>query len=841
MQPRPVPMRNPIRLRIPALFTIIGCLAVTGFPAKGAPGKATENEGSAKSETAPTPSSDDDEIFPGISRKDVEGPDRKKPAKKGQSEIDESVEKALAGMGEPSIDGPLLDPGVVHGLIKQVEPAIVKVTHQSRDGHTLGTGSGFLISADGLVATNQHVIGAARPIKVELLDGREFDVASVHAWDRHLDLAILKIDLGDEKLPFLKIAPPDSIEQGEPILGFGNPQGLKFSVVSGLVSAIRKLDEDLEVEGETPDFPMIQIAMPIEMGNSGGPIVDLEGRVLGIVTIKNVATPNLGFAVPAEHLQPLLDKPNSVPMHRWLTFGALDPAVWTTVMGARWTQRGGIIKGEGLGGGFGGRALCLSERPTPDRPYEIAVNVRLDDESGAAGLAFASDGKDRHYGFYPSGGKIRFTRFEGPDIYSWTILQQIETEAYHPGDWNELRVRVDDEKVTGFVNGTQIMEMDESVLSGGKVGICKFRSTEAEFRHFQSGEHLGEPEVSPATLTRIGKEIDGFSADGKTTGKRLEALAGSPEASRALLLERAEALEARAAAMRKLTEDLHLHEVAAGLATELDTKAPDLFRAGLQIARIDEPDLDFDYYVEQFDRLETEAREAIEKNPDLPPAKDDREKVRRLAKFLFEESGFHGSRSEYYHPGNSYLNEVLEYREGLPITLSVVFIELARRLGIEGVEGIPLPGHFLVGHRDEDAEPSLMLVDVFEGGKIITRREAEDLAWSITRNFPNDTDFKGADAKDICVRMLRNLVGIDMNERRPSEAMSYIELILTISPEESQERFQRALLRYQDENISGAREDFDWLLNRRPPGLDYDRLQQFRDQLEVESGNEEDQ
>ncbi len=811
-------MRNPNPLLLASLALLIA------FPTRG---QETEKE---PSDTKPPVGArdDSDDPFPGVTKEDLVGiPD---PKKSGMPDED-AFEAALAQIAEPTIEGALLAPGIVRQLIDRVQPAIVKVTHQSRDGHTLGTGSGFLISKDGLIATNQHVIGTARPIRVELLDGSEHEVTEVHAWDRHLDLAILKIDVGDAALPFLELADPASIEQGEPILGFGNPRGLEFSVVSGLVSAIRELGEDLQIEGETPDFPMIQVAMPIEMGNSGGPIVDLEGRVLGIVTIKHVATPNLGFAVPAEHLEPLLEKPNSVPMRRWLTFGALDSSLWTAVMGARWTQRGGIIKAETAGEGFGGRALCLSERPSPDRPYEIAVQVKLDDESGAAGLAFASDGDDRHYGFYPSDGKIRFTRFEGPDIYSWTILQQIETDAYKPGGWNELRVRVDDEKITGFVNGVQIMEMAESVLRGGQIGLCKFRNTVAEFRHFKSGDTLGAPEISTETLTALDREIDAFAADGKASTERMRTLAIAPDASREKLLERAKELETRAEAMRRLTEDLHLQEVANALTTELDKKSPDLFLVGLLIARLDQPDLDVAYYREQFDRLAEEAGDAVAAGN----AADDREKVRLLAEFLFEESGFHGSRTEYYHPGNSYLNEVIEYREGLPITLAVVFQELARRLKIRGVEGIPLPGHFLVGHRDKKAEPPLVLIDVFEGGKIISRREAEDIAWSITRTFPNDTDFKASPPRAMAVRLLRNLVGLEMNERRPSEARSYIELILAVSPEESQERFQRALLRYQDEDLDGAKEDFDWLLHRRPPGLDYGRLQQFRDQLESEA------
>ncbi|MBL9152501.1 MAG: tetratricopeptide repeat protein [Verrucomicrobiales bacterium] len=821
-------MRQPFLLRLSAIL-LAGWAPAAPDPSWAAdePAKAPPApEATQKKPASPAKGDAPGDPFPGVSKADMDAP----PKKADQPKSSDPFQSNLADMTETSVDGVTLDPAVVRKLIDRVQPAIVKITHLSRDGHILGTGSGFLISADGLVATNQHVIGTARPIKVELFDGSEFPVTAVHAWDRHLDLAILRLDLGDhDPLPHLDLAPPDSIEQGEPILGFGNPQGLKFSVVSGLVSAIRKLEGEMAVEGETPDFPLIQVAMPIEMGNSGGPIVDLDGRVLGIVTIKNVATPNLGFAVPAEHLRPLLDQPNTVPMTRWLTFGALDSTLWTTVMGARWTQRGGIIQAEGLGGGFGGRALCLSERPTPaGKAYEISVQVRLDDESGAAGLVFASDGGEKHYGFYPSDGQIRLTRFEGPDIYSWTILQQIPTDAYRRGEWNELRVRVTDEKITGFINGTQIVEMEESVLRGGKVGLCKFRNTVAEFRHFKAGERLGPAEIGRDALERLTREIDGFTTDGRRTDERLSTLAGASATSRQLLLDRAKALEAQAASLRDLTIELQLREVGDAVREELDKKEIDLFRAGLQIARLENADLDLDYYHGLFDRLVAEARPTIDK---AGPA--DRDRVRSLAKFLFDEAGFHGSRSEYYHPGNSYLNEVLEYREGLPITLSIVFVELARRLGIDGVEGIPLPGQFLVGHRETEADPPLALIDVYDGGRFISRREAEQLSWSITGNFPGADAFEASPPREIVIRMLRNLIGIDMQERRPEDALPYIDLLLVVSPEEPQERFQRALLRVQTKNLDGAKTDLDWLLQHRPPGIDYDRLQQFRDQLEL--------
>ena len=108
------------------------------------------------------------------------------------------------------------------------------------------------------------------------------------------------------------------LAQGEPVVVMGNPQGLKHSVVSGVLSGTR------EIDGRN----MMQLAIPVEPGNSGGPVLDMQGRVLGIVTMKSLVTENLGFAVSVSDLKPLLDKPNPVPIDRWLTIGAIDRAQW---------------------------------------------------------------------------------------------------------------------------------------------------------------------------------------------------------------------------------------------------------------------------------------------------------------------------------------------------------------------------------------------------------------------------------------------------------------------------------------------------------------------------------
>lgn len=742
---------------------------------------------------------------------------------------DEAAE-ALRELQESESPAQYMEPGKIRELTALAKPSIVTVRQLGRDGESRGTGSGFIISEDGLIVTNLHVIGEGRPVEVELFDGTTKPVIEVHAWDRRYDLAVIQIEPGELELKALPLAKAGKAEQGQLIAGFGAPQGLSFSVVAGVISAIREL-EDGFVGDETPDYPMLQLAMPIEQGNSGGPVIDMDGEVLGVVTLRHRITDNLGFAVLGSDLQRLLDKPNPVPMKRWRTIGLLDPRQWTPVLGADWTQRGGVVRAGQLGDGFGGRTLCLSSEAVPEGSYELEVTVRLDDESGAAGLAFASDGGDKHYGFYPSGGQIRLTRFEGADVYSWSILEQLEAPSYKAGDWNTLRVKVDDTTITGWVNGEKILELEDAGLRGGKVGLCKFRRTEAEFRGFSVARELGVKSLPAADRIRLTESIDRFLEKEKVE-ETIAELSRESEHGRLLLLERASELDRLAARLRQLEGEVYLHEVINEMTMALDRPESeiDLFEVGLQIARLDDPLLDLNYYRSAFARLVIDAAEHLERHA---LEGGEKERVTALAEFLFEENGFHGSRSEYYHHANSYVNHVLDDREGLPITLSVIFMEVARRLQIEGVYGAPLPGKFMVGlDYEKDGKDSSLFIDVFEGGRVIDRSGAVREIWELLGSAPEKSAFHPADARQIAVRMLRNLVDIEINrEQTPEGAADYLELLLAIEPKAARERFQRALLRMQDDNVTGAKEDLDWLLEHRPPGIDYGRLEVFRGTL----------
>lgn len=757
------------------------------------------------------------------------------PGLRGQEEkpFDPFSDEAAAAIREASggeTPAQYMEPGKIKELTTLAKPAIVTVRQIGRDGNSRGTGSGFIVAEEGLIVTNLHVIGEGRPIEVELFDGSVYEAREVHAWDRRYDLAVIRIDPEGKSLAALPIAAAGKAAQGQLIAGFGAPQGLSFSVVAGVISAIREL-EDGFVGEETPDYPMLQLAMPIEQGNSGGPVIDMDGEVLGVVTLRHRVTENLGFAVLGSDLERLLEKPNPVPMERWRTIGLLDPRQWTPIMGADWTQRGGVIRAKQLGEGFGGRSICLSGEKVPEGSYEVQVTVRLDDESGAAGLAFASDGGDRHYGFYPSGGQVRLTRFEGPDVYSWAILEQLDVPSYKSGDWNTLRVKVEPDTLTGWVNGVQVFEIEDDRLRGGKVGLCKFRRTEAEFRGFAVAPELGVKSLPAEDRARLTESIDRF-LDEEKADAIISELSRESSHGRQLLRERAVELDRLAARLRKLEREVYLQEVINEMTMALDRPESeiDLFEIGLQIARLDDPMLDLDYYRSAFSRLVADAGKHLETHALEGGAK---EKLSALVGFLFEENGFHGSRSEYYHHANSYVNHVLDDREGLPITLSVIFVEMARRLQIPGVYGAPLPGKFMVGlDYEEDGEERSLFVDVFAGGRLIDRSSAAREIWDLLGSAPEKSAFHPAGARQIAVRMLRNLVDIEINrEQTPDGAADYLELLLAIEPEAARERFQRALLRMQDDNVPGAKEDLDWLLEHRPPGIDYDRLEVFRETL----------
>ncbi|MEX2287931.1 MAG: transglutaminase family protein [Planctomycetaceae bacterium] len=701
----------------------------------------------------------------------------------------------------------------VEELTTRARKSIVVISFLGRDGRQLGLGTGFVVSPDGLIATNLHVIGEARPISVKSADGKQYEVKEIYATERSLDLAILKVAPND--LPPLELADSDTLRQGQTVVAIGNPQGLQYSVVSGLVSGRR------EIDGK----PMIQLAIPVEAGNSGGPLIDRQGRVHGILTLKSAVTANLGFAVAINALKPLLEKPNPIPISKWLTIGLLDPKEWKTLFGANWKQRAGRILVDGPGQGFGGRSLSLATAKPPDAPYELAVWVKLAAEDGAAGLVFHCEGDDRHYGFYPSNGRLRLSRFDGPDVYSWHVLKEVASRAYRRGEWNRLKVSMQKDNVRCFVNDELVIESDDNKYAVGAVGLAKFRDTQAEFKDFKIGKSITDSKPSAEFAARIAKLVETIPADVPPKAELIDKAAAEGDQAVTVLRERAHLLEQQARRVEQLAAELHQKKVRDEI-TEMLKKKDDeisLLHAALLISSLDNADLDVAAYLRQADRMADELDDTFAKNA------DEKAKLAALNKYLFEDLGFHGSRTEYYSRSNSYLNEVIDDREGLPITLSVLYMELAKHIGLN-VVGVGLPGHFIV--RFEPKEGEGVLLDPFERGKTLTRDEADAVVRSFTGQPLEDEHLVTQTKKQILNRMLANLMRIAQERQDGAGMLRYTEAMLAIDSDSPQYHWVRAVLRYQTERIDEAIADTEWLLSREPAEIDMNMVRQLRATLD---------
>lgn len=158
-----------------------------------------------------------------------------------------------------------------------------------------GMGSGFILSSDGYIVTNNHVVESARQVIVRLPDRQEFD-AEVIGTDPRSDLAVLKIDA--KRLPTLELASEDDIKVGQWVLAIGSPFGLDFSVTAGIVSA---LGRSLPTETGDNYVPFIQTDVAINPGNSGGPLFNLDGEVIGVnsqIFTRSGGSIGLSFAIP---------------------------------------------------------------------------------------------------------------------------------------------------------------------------------------------------------------------------------------------------------------------------------------------------------------------------------------------------------------------------------------------------------------------------------------------------------------------------------------------------------------------------------------------------------------
>jgi regulator of sirC expression with transglutaminase-like and TPR domain len=254
-----------------------------------------------------------------------------------------------------------------------------------------------------------------------------------------------------------------------------------------------------------------------------------------------------------------------------------------------------------------------------------------------------------------------------------------------------------------------------------------------------------------------------------------------------------------------------LAQVTGDLERALNAPGSDLMPAALAIARIEYPALDPRPYL---DRIETMGGIAAERLAGAPAASS--EAIGALNEYLFDEEGFTGNREHYDDPRNSFLNEVLDRRTGIPISLAVVYMEVASRAGLK-VTGVNFPGHFLL----RSASPVVgddLIIDPFHGGALLSEFDCRQL---LRNHVGDDAAFDGsllspATRHEIVVRMLVNLKRLYVRMRSFPQARFVSSLLLAADPSAISELRDRGLLAYHLEDFASALRDLEEYLRLSP-------------------------
>ena len=247
-----------------------------------------------------------------------------------------------------------------------------------------------------------------------------------------------------------------------------------------------------------------------------------------------------------------------------------------------------------------------------------------------------------------------------------------------------------------------------------------------------------------------------------------------------------------------------------------------LDRAAALLAAAEQPGVEAEAILAALDELAAPIR--------IPAGASGFEAVARLNHHLFTELGFAGDRADYYAPRNSFLDQVIARRRGLPIVLSIVYVEVARRAGV-AVSGVGFPGHFIVTPEPQEGE-TRFYVDPFHGGAI--RRRDQLMERLDSMGLPRSDDFLApSPARQILMRMTYNLKGSYVRLRKTRDALRQIDRILLLDPDRAEEHRDRGLLLIELQDTDGARAALTRYLALRPDADDAEPLAHLLAELDT--------
>jgi regulator of sirC expression with transglutaminase-like and TPR domain len=231
------------------------------------------------------------------------------------------------------------------------------------------------------------------------------------------------------------------------------------------------------------------------------------------------------------------------------------------------------------------------------------------------------------------------------------------------------------------------------------------------------------------------------------------------------------------------------------------------------------PDLDVEKYLRQLDWYASRVQQML---PDVPETCD---VLAALNQVLFDEEGFRGNQDDYCDPRNSFLNDVLDRRLGIPITLALVYMEVAQHLGFP-LFGVGMPGHFLLKHYDIAGEETIL--DPFHGGNILTRADCQSRLDEIySGQIPLQPEFlQTVTRRQMLTRMLNNLRQIYMERRDLRRALVVVDLVLALHPKSAEDMKERGMLRYALSELRAAAQDLETYARMAPEASDAEEMRQ---------------
>jgi len=246
--------------------------------------------------------------------------------------------------------------------------------------------------------------------------------------------------------------------------------------------------------------------------------------------------------------------------------------------------------------------------------------------------------------------------------------------------------------------------------------------------------------------------------------------------------------------------------------------AIDLAAATLLIAKEEYPDLDVAAYLSRLADMAADVRRLA------GTSQDPHRVISELSDYLFRHLGFRGNTDAYYDPRNSFLNEVLDRRLGIPITLSTLYLEVGRRVGLK-IHGVGMPGHFLVKYVGRSEE---IVVDPFGGGDVVVPSDCQRI---LDRLFEGKVRFDptmlaAVGTRQILTRMLANLKAIYFNNEEYDKALSIVERLLILHPQDACEIRDRGLLSCQLRHHGEAIADLERYLRLAPEANDSETIRE---------------